>query len=182
MDAELELKYLEKLGKSDHKAFGILFKEYHPKVKSFLFGFVKDQELVADMTQDIFFKVWINRDNLSKIVSFGAYLFRMARNMVYDHYEHINVIEKYSLEQQELQEQTCSPEEDLYARELSLLIDTVVDRMPPQRKRIFIMSRHEYHSNDEISKKLNINKRTVENHITQALQDIRKELHSVNNT
>jgi RNA polymerase sigma-70 factor (ECF subfamily) len=176
MDANLELKYLEKLGKSDHGAFDMLFTEYYPRVKSFLFGFVKDRETASDLAQDIFFKVWVNRENLSRIASFKAYLFRMARNMVYDYFEHIDVMEKYGLEQQEHEERSYSMEEEIYARELTLLIDIIVDRMPPQRKRIFIMSRKEGLSNEEISGILKINKRTVENHITQALQDIRKEL------
>jgi RNA polymerase sigma-70 factor (ECF subfamily) len=178
MDANLELKYLEKLGKSDHDAFDMLFTEYYPRVKSFLFGFVKDQETASDMAQDIFFKIWVNRENLSRIISFRAYLFRMARNIVYDYFEHIDVAEKYDLEQQEHKNCYYSMEEEIHARELNLLIDIIVNRMPPQRKRIFVMSRKEGLSNDEIAGILQINKRTVENHITQALQDIRKELHT----
>ncbi|MDR1407135.1 MAG: RNA polymerase sigma-70 factor [Tannerella sp.] len=176
MDAGLELKYLEKLGKSDHAAFDALFTEYYPKVKSFLAGFVKDREIASDLTQDLFFKIWINRENISGVISFKAYLFRMARNMIYDYYEHLDVMEKYDLEQQDGRMRFYSMEEELHARELDILIEIVIDRMPPQRRRIFRMSRKEHLSNDEIADMLKINKRTVENHITQALQDIRREL------
>ena len=48
--------------------------------------------------------------------------------------------------------------------------------MPPQRKKIFKMSRLENLSNDEIATLLNISKRTVESHISQALADLRKLL------
>jgi RNA polymerase sigma-70 factor (ECF subfamily) len=51
--------------------------------------------------------------------------------------------------------------------------------MPPQRKQIFKMSRKEGLSNEEISKRLNISKRTVENHITQALANLRKVLNVI---
>ncbi|MDR3262203.1 MAG: RNA polymerase sigma-70 factor [Tannerella sp.] len=178
MDAELELKYLKRLGDSDHNAFDILFTEYYPKVRSFLFGFIKDQEIASDLTQDVFFKVWVNRESISRTVSFRAYLFRMARNLVYDYYEHINVVERYNLEQRERKEDSYSIDEEIYAGELSLLIDAIISKMPPQRKRIFVMSRQDGLSNDEIADALNINKRTVENHITQALHDIKKELYS----
>ena len=67
-------------------------------------------------------------------------------------------------------------EERILAEELGLLLDIAVENMPPQRKQIFKMSRKEGLSNEEISLKLNINKRTVENHITQALADLRKVL------
>ena len=67
-------------------------------------------------------------------------------------------------------------EERILAEELGLLLDIAVENMPPQRKQIFKMSRKEGLSNEEISLKQNINKRTVENHITQALADLRKVL------
>ena len=67
-------------------------------------------------------------------------------------------------------------EEDIYAKELSLLIDIAIEQMPEQRRRIFKMSRKDGLSNEEISLKLEINKRTVENHITQALADLREIL------
>ena len=62
------------------------------------------------------------------------------------------------------------------AKELELLITIAVERMPPQRQRIYKMSREQGMSNDEIAASLCINKRTVENHLTQALADIRKLL------
>ena len=67
-------------------------------------------------------------------------------------------------------------EENIYAKELSLLIDIAIEQMPEQRRRIFKMSRKDGLSNEEISLKLEINKRTVENHITQALADLREIL------
>ena len=95
--------------------------------------------------------------------------------MLYDYFEHQQIVENYQLKQQKQ-----SPifedliEEELYAKELSLLIDLTIEKMPPQRRLIFIMSRKEGLNNDEIALKLNINKRTVENHLTQALADLRR--------
>ena len=67
--------------------------------------------------------------------------------------------------------------EDLvFSHELEELMDKAVDTMPEQRKRVFCMSRKQGMSNDEIAASLCINKRTVENHLTQALADIRKLL------
>ena len=55
-----------------------------------------------------------------------------------------------------------------------MLLDMAVEQMPEQRKKIFKLSRKEGLSNEEISHMLQINKRTVENHITNALKDLRK--------
>ena len=88
MDINLESKYLEELGKGDHKAFDMLYIQYSPRLKHFLTGFIKNRDEASDMTQDIFYKIWTNRETISKVDSFKAYLFRMARNMIYDYYEH----------------------------------------------------------------------------------------------
>ena len=94
--------------------------------------------------------------------------------MIYDYYEHSLVKESYEQKQQSSSnEYTDLIEEELYAKELSLLIDIAIEQMPEQRRRIFKMSRKEGLSNEEISQRLEINKRTVENHITQALADLR---------
>lgn len=177
MEINREAEYMEKLGQGDHKSFDALFVLYHPRVKNFLLGFVKDEEEACDMAQDIFFKVWTNRESISKVASLKAYLYRMARNMVYDYFEHNLVKESY---EQKLQSSSNDYsdliEEDFYARELSILIDIAIEQMPEQRQRIFKMSRKDGLSNEEISQKLEINKRTVENHITQALADLREIL------
>jgi len=175
MGVENELKYLRALGQGDHEAFDILFTEYHPRVIYFLYGFIKDEEQARDMAQEVFFKVWTNREYISKVDSFKGYLFRMARNMIYDYYDHNLIKEKYYHQQKE-EKYVYSDvvEEEFYAKELSLLIDLVVELMPKQRKLVFQLSRNAGLSNDEIAERLSINKRTVENHITNALHELRK--------
>jgi len=177
---DIDLKYIKRLGEGDHKAFDILFMQYHSKLKRFFLGFIKDEEVANDMIQDIFLKVWINKETISKADSFNRYLFQMARNMIYDYFDHELVKEKYEHNVLENTEYLYSDllEEEIYAKELSLLIDIAIEKMPPQRKQIFILSRKKGVSNDEIAQKLNINKRTVENHITLAIKELRKIIQS----
>ena len=175
MDKNLETECLKKLAKGDHRSYEILFLYYHPKIHHFLYGFIKNEEEAFDMAQDIFYKVWTNRQSMSEVTSFKAYLFTMARHMIYNYYEHNLVKEKYTISQLQLEEE-YNPDEELFAKELSLLIDLVIEQMPEQRRRIFKMSRKEGLSGDEIATQLNISKRTVENQISNALKDLRKAL------
>ena len=69
-----------------------------------------------------------------------------------------------------------SPDEDLIAKDLQLLIDMVVANMPPQRKLIYQLSREAGLSNAEIAEKLDLSKKTVENHLNLALKELRKIL------
>ena len=58
--------------------------------------------------------------------------------------------------------------------ELQMLIFEAVSRMPEKRREVFRMSRYQNVENKEIARRLNIDVRTVDNHITNALSDIRE--------
>lgn len=74
------------------------------------------------------------------------------------------------------EEDSHSPLDDLVAKDMQLLIDMVVEGMPSQRKMIYKLSREEGLSNAEIAEKLQISKKTVENHLTLALRELRNAL------
>lgn len=169
-------EYVKALSSGDSKAFELLFLRYQPKLVYFFAGFVHDDEIAQDLAQDLFFNLWNNRSKLSGIRSFQSYLYQMARNILYNYYDHSLVQEKYGMAQFLSPSVSDDLEEQLFASELQALINHKVDQMPPQRRQIFRMSRTEGLSNEEIANRLNINKRTVENHLTVALADLRKIL------
>lgn len=68
----------------------------------------------------------------------------------------------------------ATPEDVLFAREISLLVEVAVNEMPVQRRRIYILSREKGLSNGDIAEKLGISKKTVENQLSLALQELRK--------
>lgn len=176
MNNTIEESYIKALCKGDQKAFEILFLQYQPKLVFFLHGFIKDNEQARDMAQDIFLSIWNNKEKLAEVKSFKAYIYKMAKNTVCNYYDHIIVNEKFVADQLTHSTETEDTEEIIFANQLQDMIDVTVSQMPPQRKQIYIMSRVEGMSNTEIAEKLNINKRTVENHLTAALADIRKTI------
>ena len=180
MDQNLELLYLKKIKNNDQKSFDALFMYYQPRLVNFITGFIKDREEARDMSQEIFFKIWMTRSTLTQINSFKSYLFQMARHAVYDYYDHTLVKEKFELYQIDQSVTEYTIEAELYAKELELSIDLAIGMMQPQRKMIYTMSRKEGLSNVEIALRLNLNKRTIENQISLALTTLREITKSVN--
>ncbi|GAB1415424.1 RNA polymerase sigma-70 factor [Paludibacter sp.] len=176
MNNPIEEKYVKALSEGDQKAFEVLFLHYHPKLVYFITGFIKNNEQARDMAQDIFLSIWNDKEKFSQVKSFKAYLFKMAKNVICNYYDHIVVDEKFVAEQLARPAEFENSEDIIIARQLQDMIDIAVSRMPPQRKQIYTMSRIDGLSNNEIAEKLNINKRTVENHLTAALADIRKAI------
>lgn len=90
----------------------------------------------------------------------------LKHKFAYDNY--VNSIDINSL--------SPTSEEELIAKELGLLIDSVVENMPEQRQNIYILSKKKGLSNEEIAQRLNTTKRNVESQLSLALKEIRKAI------
>ena len=147
---------------------------YAGKCLGFVQSLIKDGDAAKDITHDIFVKVWLKRDVISKVNNFSSYLFRMVQNAVLDRLESEVIGRRYMTEQLMTSENFRSyVDERISADELQMLIFKAVSNMPEQRRNIFTLSRYKGISNAEIARMFGINIRTVENHITNALSDIR---------
>lgn len=175
MNSTTEREYMDAVSEGNQLAFQSLFLHYFPRVKGFICGILQDEKEAEDISQDIFVSIWQNRERLKNIENLNAYLFRIVKNTVFRHIERSLLFKEY---QSELLQYTTTDndtlEEELYAKELEFLISVAVEKMPPQRKAIYKMSRIDGLNNAEIAEQLSISKRTVENHLTLALADIRK--------
>ena len=169
------------LSRGDEKAFEVLFMRYFPRVKRFISGLLQDEITAEDFSQDILLRIWQKREEMVKVENLSAYLYQASRNAVYQHLRHVLLVNEYGEKQQEVLSNVSGSgvqdiEENMFAEELLLLVQPTVEQMPAQRRKIYEMSRKEGKTNDEIAQLLTISKRTVENHLTQALSDIRKML------
>ena len=88
-----ESNLLESLAKGDRQAYNLLYLMYAPKVEVFVEKLVKNKETAEDITHNVFLQVWEKRDIISKVNSFNQYVFKMARNSVFDLFDH-NLIKK----------------------------------------------------------------------------------------
>ena len=171
---------LKRLGRGDDAAFVELYDRYAGKCFAFVQSLVKDESVAKDLTQDIFTKVWTQREVIAQVSSFDAYLFRMARNAVLHLFYNKEVRRRYIAREMLVQDGLAQHlDESIDESELQLLIYKTVAGMPPQRQKIFRMSRYYGIPNGRIAEELGISIRTVENHLTAALKDIRCALAAV---
>lgn len=157
------------------KAFNILFERYWSVVFTTVFYYIKDKEVCKTITHDIFLNIWMKRE-VFEIRSFKPYLTTAARYHVYKQNKSARVIElTYPENPEKLESDFCrnSADERLSCQELESKVNIFLKQLPQRCQEIFILSRRENLSNDEIATRLSISKRTVENQLTSALKHFR---------
>jgi RNA polymerase sigma-70 factor (ECF subfamily) len=128
-----------------------------------------------DLVQEAFMKVWINRDKLNETLSIEDYLFILVKRAAINFIRDRKFAETLTQELGERIGGDASSDRPAETRDLIRSIHTCVEKMPPQRRKVFLMSRRESLSNKEIAQKLSLSEKTVERHITLALTDLRKK-------
>lgn len=174
MNEQTSNKIQESFRKGDEKAFELLFITNFTKVKYFIKGLIKSEEDAEELAQDVFVKLWINKDTIDFGKSMNAFLHTAARNATINYLKKKFMHDTYVNEQLYKDAMQESVEDVYYAQETALLIKMAVSQMPERRREIYEMSRNNGLSNDEIAVRLDISKKTVENQLSLALNEIRK--------
>lgn len=164
---------MEHAAAGDRRAFRCIFDAYYPQVYGFIKSILKTEEDASDIAQEVFIKLWLMRAALPDISSLSSYIYRMSLNQTIS-YLRKNRIETTPSDIDVAYDQLVENQIDIKNKES--VISDLVSRMPEQRRKIFVLSRFEQLSNDEIASRLNIKKKTVENHLNLALRELRTAL------
>lgn len=161
----------------DEEAFASLFHTYRDKLYAFTYSISRSREIAEDVVQDVFLKIWQQRERLNAIDNFNAFLYRMSYNHT------INLLKRLYKETLVLVEASernnpspLLPDEQMTYRILEQSIAQIVSKLPPQQKAVYQLSREQYMKQEDIGRQLQISISTVQNHMTQALRTIREKL------
>ncbi|HWP83415.1 MAG TPA: RNA polymerase sigma-70 factor [Bacteroidota bacterium] len=175
-----DIELLERLRASDKEALKLIFEKYQPVLfRSVLYN-VGDTDLAHDIVQETFVRVWNHRASIRPHLPILAYLFRISRNLIRDQVRRKAVRKQFEAEAPTIIQPTgTNPEESARLSMLEERLSYVVKtHLPSKCREIFLLSRLEGLSHAEISKRLGISPKTVENQITRALKVLRRYLRS----
>jgi len=172
---------IDALRKGDKKKFELLFTRHYPSLVEYVYRIVHDHEAAKDIVSEIFCQLWDERLNLAVRYSFQAYLYKMAYHKSISSLRHQTVVQKYiatSTADLYFQQIIQTPEEemDLLSKDFHRHVMEAVDKLPPRCKEIFILSKIEHKSHQEIAGMLGLSVKTIEAQLSIALTRLRKEL------
>lgn len=169
---------LAKVAAGDEQAFAQLLDGYRGRVFSHVLTYVKVYEEAIEIVQDIFIKIWIQRERLPEVNDFPAYLFIISRNYLVSAIRK-RVADRVSLQDEDILHEVARPDNTLEAKELEKQISAAIAQMPPQQRMVFTLSRDARLSLEEIAAQMKISKSTVKFHMAAALNFLRLFLKKV---
>ena len=172
-----ELKALvEKMKAGDRESFNKLFRRYYSPLVRFGVRFVADGDQAAEIVQDLFVKLWTNREKLSITSSFESYMLRAVRNaaITYINKEraHTEVNERIYTDDSD----ATDPSETLQSNNLESTYREVLAKMPEKRREVFLASRFDGLKYTEIAEKFGLSQKTVEAHMSAAIKQLKEGL------
>lgn len=165
-----------RIAAGDPAAFRELFHLYFHKLSAFACSFVKTEEVAAEITDEIFLRIWNNRATLPEIGSLRVYLYRAVKN------ESLNYLSRKA--KQHLYEpfddihirltDEQNPEKLMISRELSQRIREAVESLPPRCKIIFKLVKEDGLRYQEVADILNLSVKTVDAQMVIAVSRLRE--------
>ncbi|WP_209331790.1 RNA polymerase sigma factor [Lunatimonas salinarum] len=166
-----------RLRSGDEAAFCALYRKFATKVYATSRKMGLPHEEAEGIVQEVFMRIWKNRQGLNDALSFNAYLLAIMKSLIYKQAKRAARFQVYA------QNARAKQENDQNMGETSLLYEDLrqfstyaLSTLPKCQKEVIELKYLQHLSSDEISQKLSISKRTVETHIYKATKSLRERL------
>lgn len=174
MDAEFF--WLQRLKQGDTEAFSFLFDRYHKLLYVLAYRYLKSVEDAQDAVQHTFMKLWEKRNDFDFSQGVRSLLFTVLKHFILNEFRHKQVMwdkQAAIIKQQEGAENPFVWFED---KEMSELLYSAIEKLPPQKREICELKIKRGFSNQQIAEKMNLSIPTVKSHYTQAIKQLRESM------
>lgn len=180
---ESDHELLRLLKNNDEVFFKILFRVYYSRLCIYATTFVKVPDLAEEIVQETFIKIWENIADIDIKHSFQSYIFRSVHNNCINFLRKSEVLRRQSKEMEEeiiyhneVALRNFNPEiiDNIVSVELEARLNNALNGLPPQARRIFMMSRFDQLSYLEIAYALSISVNSVKTQMKRTLVRLRE--------
>lgn len=176
---EINENIIEGLYKDDSQAMSRLYDLYYHQLCLYAVRYVTSVPIAEEVVSDVMYKIWQNRHNQYRPETFKEYLYTATRNTALNYLKqnaHRNELNDHWVEELRYNLIEESPLDKMISDEKISKINKIIDSLPEHCRNVFIMSRIEDMTYNEIAEKTGISLNTVKYHIKTALQKLHKEI------
>jgi RNA polymerase sigma-70 factor (ECF subfamily) len=159
-----------------------MFDLFYKPLCSYAARYAQSMPVAEEIVSDVMYKIWQNRHNGYRPETFRDYLYTATRNTALNYQKQQQSQRMFTDVwtedlRNELIEET--PLDSMIARETQMNLNNLIDALPEQCRKAFLMSRVDDKSYDEIATQMNISTNTVKYHIKTALQKLHAGIDSL---
>jgi RNA polymerase sigma-70 factor (ECF subfamily) len=177
-DTKSNTELVKRLKNGDMVAFDAIYNNYCHKLHEFVLMYLKQEEDAEEIVQEVFIKIWESRSKIDVYASFNSFLFTIAYNATMSllrkrvsetkSREFLKSVQKIDVEENVIDE--------IHFKELNFKVQSLLNQLTPRQKEIYLLSREEGLTHEEIAQKLNISESTVNNHLVSTLKYLKSHI------
>lgn len=170
-------KLIENIRQGDSSSFDELFNRYWEVLFAAAYSRLNNKEEAKDCVQEVFLAVWEKREQMPIPDAVGGYLYISLKNRILNLFRSQKIKERYIHSQLSKEDESGQKVDELLEyKEFSRMIDDEIQGLPEKMREIFLLSRKQGLSIEEIAGQLSLSPQTVKNQISSALKRLRVRL------
>ena len=177
----VQLRELQiRVAKEDEMAFTQLYVHFGKKLIQFALSLVRSKEVAEELVEDVFVKLWANRNNIVDIENLTVYLYVAVKNRSLNALSHKAkelIVAPFDYLDTTLDGFASDPYDILITSEMMASMQHAIDELPPRCKMIFKLVREDGLKYKEVADILNISINTIDTQIAIAVKKICMSLH-----
>lgn len=167
------MNFVEEIRRGNKLAFEEVYYKYHERFYFYVLKRTASDDLAEETVQMAFMRIWEKRADLSDAFPIEVQLARVARSIM------IDILRKKAAERKALDVVKQNIDaivagDPVADKQLLEKVTETIERLPPECKKIYILSREDGLTYSEIAERLSISPKTVENQVSKALKTLRK--------
>lgn len=170
---------IERLIGGSEKAFDEIYKIYSARILSFSLRYVKSREVAEEIVQDVFVKLWINREKIQSRKSIKALIFTIARNNLINKYRstlNSPVYEEYVEYRNNMKVAMDNASHLIEYDDFCVQIKSAMKKLSNSQSNIWECCKLQGLSNKETAQLLGISEKSVKNQLSLSLKIMKTEL------
>lgn len=166
------------IAQGDENSFRTIYDHYRARIFAYAVRLMDTEDAAEEVMQEVFIKVWLNRRELAELEQFGTWLYRVARNTMFDAFRKSErrktIIAKVGSSSTSISQ--IDADTWLLDKENQVWLKDALQQLTPSQKKVFQLSRQQGLKAEEIARELNISVNTVKKHLVDSLQSLRHYL------
>lgn len=168
-----EQELAARLVAGDEYAFTTVYLKHKKQIYGLIKKFIHSDDLVNDLTQEVFIKLWESRLKLSEVQSLKAYLFKIAKNHTLNNLKKALQSDVVMSEiMSRFYENKNNVEDQFQNREYEIYLDKILAELPERTREVFRQCRQQGRSYEEVAAELGISKNAIKKHMVNAMKHL----------